>query len=82
MEIKPLSGNDQMVIVVDTYMVIDRQMGDDTFEWKNERKSLQPKLTLKGGKYVYSGENLGNSFREGDKIVFLEVNAHTKSLRK
>jgi hypothetical protein len=81
LEIKPIQGNDQLIIVVDSYSVIDRETGQDTFEWKNDRKN-SPKLTLKGGRYAYAQENLRKSFREGDKLIFLEINSHTKSLKE
>ena len=73
MEITPVQGNDEPVIVVEAYYVIR----GDQMEWRSDRRS-HPSLTLKGtgGDTVYAqspdGDNLARAFKEGDRLVFLE----------
>ncbi len=69
MEIDPILGNDEKVIIVDSYFVLDRDESDGTtIEWKYDRR--QPKLVMKGGNIVQAEESLMKMFKEGEFIVF------------
>lgn len=76
MEITPVQGNDEPVIVIDAYYVIR----GDQMEWKSDRRS-HPSLTLEGtgGDIVYAhspdGDNLERAIKEGDNLVFLQLAA-------
>jgi len=73
MEVTPVQGNDEPVIVVESYYVI---RGDE-IQWKSDRRR-HPSLTLEGtgGDTVYAlntdGDNLAKAFKEGDRLLFLE----------
>jgi len=75
MEVTPVQGNDEPVIVVESYYVI--RGGDEMIEWKSDRRR-HPSLTLEGtgGDTVYAlspdGDNLDKALKEGDRILFLE----------
>ena len=72
LEIDPIHGNDEKVIVVDTYYVLDRELNQNVvIEWKYDRR--QPKLELKGGNIVHAEENLMKMFKEGEYIMFNEM---------
>lgn len=83
MEIDPIIGNDEKVIVVEKYTVIDRDAGNMILEWKYDRRSY-PKITLKGGKHAYSGDesNLMKVFKEGDRIIFPEIITQLKKTQR
>ena len=70
LEIDPIHGNDEKVIVIDTYYVLDAS-NDLVIEWKYDRR--QPKLEFKGGNIVHAEENLMKMFKEGEYIVFSEM---------
>lgn len=74
LEIDPINGNNEKVIVVDKYYVLDRDSGlkdDIMIEWKFDRR--QPKIEFKGGNIVHAEENLMKMFKEGEYLVFHEL---------
>ena len=74
MEIDPITGNDEKVIIIDSYYILDREAFNDhrIIEWKYDRRQ-QPKIELKGGNIVHAEENLIKVFKEGEYIVFDEL---------
>ncbi len=71
MEIDPILGNDEKVIIVDSYFVLDRDDKTTTIEWKYDRR--QPKLVMKGGNIVQAEESLMKMFKEGEYVVFADM---------
>jgi hypothetical protein len=75
MEVEPIQGNEEKVIIVERYWVVGKERGargGEVIEWKADSKRF-PKVKLRGGNYAYSEENLEKTFKEGDQIVFLEL---------
>ena len=61
MDKEKINGNDEPVIVVEKYFILDKQAGvssshdaSNGFDWKTDRKSF-PKLRVEGGpSFVYA----------------------------
>jgi len=87
MEIELIIGNEEKIIVIDQYYIIDRNAGTQIDQnipltWKNDRKSF-PRLTMKGGNYIYADENLENLFKVGDQVIFLDlISQQMRSIKK
>ena len=80
MEVEPILGNDEPVLIIDTYFVINEGM-----TWKSDRRA-HLSLRLEGaGDHTYAynpdGDNLLRFFKEGDKIVFPQL-ATSKDQKK
>ena len=81
MEIEVIAGNDEKVIVVESYYVMQREhTGKVVIEWKYDRR--QPKLVLKGGNVAEAEENLMKTFKEGEYITFNEMATNGKNNKK
>ena len=71
MEVDLIIGNEEKVIIIDNYFLIERGEEGALIEWKNDKRN-SPMITLKGGKYIHSSENLMKNFKVGDFIFFTD----------
>lgn len=74
MEVDLIIGNEEKVIIIDTYFLMDRGEEGALIEWKNQKR-MDPMITLKGGRYIDSSENLMKYFKVGDFIFFTDFAA-------